>query len=595
MSQPQSDYDGQGHSRLGHIDGNSVCVGLSDPWLLWDSRLHDGTSLTKTIDQYPNGDNLVNAGDGPSPEWDLEMHVTGLAAFIAFAYKTLNWPNSYGTSGSAPFPADWDDLGGAHCDGGGITMMVALGETPKEYDYDGSFDDVSSYIEAEVLCNVTNPSDVLLFANLVGPMEAYGGDESDIRHDGFLEVDTLVANGLIIPYELDYLGNHLSGENALFTIHFDPVERRFHYWYNATLLKTVTLVDDDQVFSFVDPVSTCRDDYADPAGAIARMFSFLGEFGPHVDFPGVGTSYNPLKGYAFYRGCVPSQGDMDNAYAYWFPGNDQPPRTLIHNVYRPTSGPDALINTDAHEWEYTIPSGYSVVGIVYDTEMDCGFALDVSPGDVLRIEVGGRGGDWRPQTVAPVQGSGGWPDGGSGGAATNATDRSASGGRGSTSVYINGTLMAIIAGGGGAACRVSKSTNTAISSGFDGYGGTPGDPESTVDGNNAPGTRGGSGATSSAAGTGGTGSSNAGSGSNGGDGTDSTGGDTNYWYSGGGGGGGGLYGGGSGGEADSTDPGGGGAGSHWFHANVRDILTSAAPTSDFNGPTGPTNVTVYVG
>jgi hypothetical protein len=66
----------------------------------------------------------------------------------------------------------------------------------------------------------------------------------------------------------------------------------------------------------------------------------------------------------------------------------------------------------------------------------------VSPGDVLKFEVGGGG---QGAARNANGGAGGWPDGGPGGRG----DSGSGGGGGSSRFYINDVLMAVAAGGGG--------------------------------------------------------------------------------------------------------------------------------------------------
>lgn len=598
---------GHGKSRLGFLPGDSACVGLTaTPHLLWDSRLHDGATLPKDGaahggNVYGVGDDLTNEGSGPSPEFDLGClvyeHLYG-GAWQAEAYKTLDWPNSLGTSGSPPFPADWDDFGGNPCDGGGMTFMVAIGETMRLYEEDGTLSnlDPDGYLDVEMYSNNTTDINAPKVAfTAVGSFDRYLGDKNDVTISGFMEIDLLAMYGLSVWDEEDPWGNHFQVENMLFTMHIDPVERRVYAWRNTDLILRLTWDDDYHLSASGDVNGSCRDDFIDPAGVVNRFLAALAPFGPHTSFGGLGVAYNPLKGAAIFRGCPPSSEDMTTWHSYWFPGGDQPPRTRQYAVRRPYPGGDG---TAPHSYELTVPSGgYTEAGFsIRPTGSGplCGLQFDVTTGDVIRVEVGGEGGYYQVLSGSPVPGAGGWPDGGDGGPSALAGFTGAGGG-GSTRIYLNGTLMAIIAGGGGTARRKRKS-NGALSSIDSTAAGTAGDPYLTVDGNDAPHANGGKGATGAAPGAAGPGG-NPGSGSDGGDGPTNSYSDATYWYSGPGGAGGGYFGGGSGGGAGTALPAGAGAGSHWFHANVRDITTGAAgPTHTAQGVDGQGNyVDVYLG
>jgi Glycine rich protein len=191
--------------------------------------------------------------------------------------------------------------------------------------------------------------------------------------------------------------------------------------------------------------------------------------------------------------------------------------------------------------------------------------LAVTPGEVLQVNVGGRGDDAPNEEIvppAPAAGpgesvrfgngnpgaAGGFNGGGDGGADEN--DDPAAGGGGGSDVRQGGFDLvnrAVVAGGGGGA-----GGNDDAGAGGDG-GGSTGDDGSP--GGIPPNVAGGDGGTQSSGGEGGGGNAVAGTPGQGGQGGSATDG-------GGGGGGGGLFGGG-GGAADATeaeDDGGGGGG-----------------------------------
>lgn len=222
--------------------------------------------------------------------------------------------------------------------------------------------------------------------------------------------------------------------------------------------------------------------------------------------------------------------------------------------------------------------------------------IAVTPGEVLQVNVGGKGGrrlDWTTSSVAGA-GLGGWNGGGDGGRAPgtgdNAYDR-AGGGGGATDVrrdpggkYTLADRILVAGGGGGnghqhdhGADRFGIGGDAGDATGSDGQDGRP--PGSTncffieggaVDYDRIPGQAaiGGAGGTRTAGGEGGkAGDPNGAYGSNhaGGDGTRGRGGDGGDGFgcaggNPGGGGGGGWYGGGGGG-AEGSDSGGGGGGS----------------------------------
>lgn len=582
---------GWNQSRLGHVDGNAVCRGLGAPWVLWDTRLHDPSTMVKQPYAYPHGPKFVNQGIGPS-SWDLDAGIYDYGfggAFYVSGWKTYNWPNSFGTSGTPPFPANWPDIGGNPCDGGGVTLMMPVGEFAKHYiSVNGNtpfFGGWDGFMDCMINCSPGGFfTDVFLTANWLGFMEASGGvpstGDTDPYFDGFAEVDLANMYALLDFEQDDPHRLHINPENSLVTIHLDPVERRMYYWLNETPLLALTYDSDQQLRGWATMNTSCKDDYGgDPNGLIARLFCYMADGGPHVDFPPLGKAYNPVKGYALFRGCVPKQSDIAYWRNYWFPpgGGDQGVRTRIIDVRRDpvnSYGFGALLNNQAHSYEYTVLPGYTAAGFSFSAGGPrFGFAFTVAAGDVIRVELGGAGGDPGVQGGTAFPGAGGWPDGGNGGVNT-LVNLAATGGHGSTRIYRNGVLYAIIAGAGGRPFNFRKSTGGWFSSH---QGGGYGNPAVTMNGwQGFPnGAGAGQGATQVAPGAGGTGSPG-GSGSVGGSAPTTTANDAVNWFSGGGGGGGGLFGGGAGASnlGAPTRHAGGGGGSHWFHPNIRDLTVA---------------------
>lgn len=192
--------------------------------------------------------------------------------------------------------------------------------------------------------------------------------------------------------------------------------------------------------------------------------------------------------------------------------------------------------------------------------------LDVSPGDVLNLYVGGPG--VFPGFGKYQGGHGGWPDGGEGGDVAHANGFSGQGGAGSTSIRLNGTglaqRVAVAGGAGGSGWEVPDTSNAPGAGGAD-----TGDA----------GQNGGGGGTQSAGGAGGTPhgtattSGHAGASGSGGDGGSVTG----VGFNAGGGGGGGYFGGGGGGGADASHVGGAGGGGSNYTGGL------ATVTSDTRG------------
>jgi hypothetical protein len=177
--------------------------------------------------------------------------------------------------------------------------------------------------------------------------------------------------------------------------------------------------------------------------------------------------------------------------------------------------------------------------------------LAVTPGEVLRIYVGGLPASYNPQSA------GGWNGGGAGGTWGGVTGLWGCPGSGATDIRQGGTALSnrkAVAGGAGGGINVSGVSGVGNSSNPTGG---PGGANTGGSGANSTGTGGGSGGTQSAGGAGG-GNGASGSLGNGGNGGTFAGGAS----PGGGGAGGGYYGGGGGGGS-ATNSGGGGGGSNY--------------------------------
>lgn len=344
-------WDG-GITRLGGVPGMAACVGLGEPIILWDTRNHDGTSLELTDELYPAGDPIVNEGVGlPDPTvWDLDVEVFGTdLRWYATAYKTVDWPNSYATSGTNP-PTDWDDLGGPP-DQGGFTMMFAVGpwapsaDDPTEYD---------GYIEVDIYSNEVSPGDLSLGLDGIFYHDGAIGDAPSAAEWGSVVEQYFNGSAYYwswLPDRPDLDGEYVDLEPAkLITVHWDPATKMSTMWHDTTLQKIAWLDrpspnpisprGEDQYIGA--DYSDVRDTFGDASDVISRLFTFFGIFGPTLGFPGVGTAYYPIRGFALFRGCAPSSEDLTEWQSYWFDtGTPTPPgevpATAPESVYTPPS------------------------------------------------------------------------------------------------------------------------------------------------------------------------------------------------------------------------------------------------------------------
>lgn len=242
-----------------------------------------------------------------------------------------------------------------------------------------------------------------------------------------------------------------------------------------------------------------------------------------------------------------------------------------------------------HDW--TVPAGVTSITVNLqgasggDERQDGGsvggygatldkWVVPVTPGEVLRVYVGGRGERGSQSGSTPLPGAGGFNGGGDSHATGTADPNSApGGGGGATDIRRYPYTLAdrlLVAGGGGGGGGNGGSSGGSGGHIATGYPGIHGDG----------GSQGGAGGTASAGGDGGTGTVSNGDAGSLGDGGDGQGGGVR----GGGGGGGGYYGGGGGGESGvGTGGGGGGGGSSYVGSATGGTSGTWAVTGPYDG------------
>lgn len=567
------DFAKQHHIRMvGALPGGNYGCGLGDPWILWDTRTYDGSSLilAGAGSTYPAGDQLINQGIG-GDKWDLDVETvvdSTTGAFQIIPYKTLNWPNDFATSGTN-HPTTWDDVGGKYCDAGGVTWMIAIGVFAA-MDDDG---DRQGYIESDIILRdglIFETTGIFFWDDWIS---IPGGDSIWHSFYGIYPAEDFIEH---YPGDVQLDGTYLQIENKLLVVHWDPLNNQAWKWINTERYKHQWMEDapgsplaplgDEQSLFVQYPC----DENEGGDGPATEVFIYQGDAGRFATPPPLGAGWNPMRGVAMFRGDPPCQADIDEWYDYFF-GDGLPGHPLV--IEGPTYERNSIADTASHSEDYIVPSGdWSAARVAVNPAVSpwcrgqsgrVTVEIPVVAGDTITIELGGRGGNFS-------NGAGGWPDGGQGGVSAAAGNYGA-GGSGSTRLYKNGVLMAIVAGSGGG-CYGGNTPGTISSLLGGSEGGGYGDNLVTVNGRNGRANSlesglAGLGATSAAVGAGGWGSG-AGSGSTGGTGEASTYTSGSQRRSGGGGGGGGLFGGGGGGAGSSSLPGGGGAGSHWFHAST---------------------------
>lgn len=590
--------------RLGGVPGGCNPVPLSDPIILFDTRgwepdwaatpPADVGSGSPTLKTYAG--RMLNQGTGGSM-YDLfafcnSVAVTPKGGIRSFwSARARAWPNEFATTGEAPWPETWADLGGDPCDGP-FTVMCAIGAIDSPSEDEGGFD---RYLEADFMTG-WGPGGIDLYETLsiffLDPIGA--GPPTEKGYDSF--AGQYLANEFIEWYPgqaepPDSIFPEMA--RRLLTITVDPRCQEAWFWLDDRLILSVDAEDDTDNMnrSFSQFMRSCIEDSGEPAGIpddITQLFMYFGEHQssimPDEDPTGFfcpGVPWAGPVGWAFFRGS-PSEADLSDWYDFWFPAGQNYPGTI---------GPGAVTRsglafTDPHSWTYTVPAGVDRLrflmtpssgagGVTAATNPRIRFDVAVSAGDDIEIQLGGGG-----TNGGASSGLGGWPDGGRGG--NNATvGRRGGGGGGSSRVWHNGVLIAVLAGGGGGG--YFGTTPQAPWRGGAVGSGTVDTPPSDVGNNgwtNNVDTAAASGKAASAGAPGAAGTNGIAVITNATAGVGSQGGEGVYFnnaqpYSGGGGGGGGLFGGGGGGVAVVNTPGsGGGAGVHWFDAACLDVMIS---------------------
>lgn len=579
---PGSDWASPGtwYGRLGAIHAYRE-EPLQAPYILWDLRTFDGEA-----------DRLENLGtsgavfdlntswysDDPDfPKESIEFH------------KSKNWDNSYGTTPNPAggFPTSWADWGGDPCDGA-FTCMVALG--PKFYPRTLQFDDTITdpfgvgiidylYFEIDVLAGyeTAEGGGIPLNMNFLGDND---GSDDGLTSDFFWEWydDENYCQWLSGAWERDSSGEftetlHEPFANKLMTVTVDPWKGEMWVWVDEHLVQYTDLWGDGNPSggddNFVDFYGNCINykDKALPADFVGELFLHFSDHQGPYDLYIPNAAWPHVIGAAFFRGH-PTTADRAEWRSYFYDGD-----TAIQPVFqREVIDRADLSNTDPHSESWVVPNNgldpangkYPINEVMIflipsgggnGGSYGSGFLqrpatilVPVSAGDTFTFDLGGGG------ASGPDGGVGGWPNGGDGGLNTT-NGLYGYGGGGSTLVYLNGTLLAHVPGGGGGTAQELGAPPLSPVLSWDGSDFVSGVPSDAFKGKRG---------TTTGAGAGGTGGGNAGSGSSGGDGaTDAF---IGFMLTGGGGGGGGYFGAGGGGYEGNPAfrSYGGGSGSWWF-------------------------------
>lgn len=499
----------------------------------------------------------------------------------------------------APHPTYWDDFGGSWRDAP-ITLVVALG--PLWPDAADALFGSGTRAELELDDNVGRLEWVLSVlsrysgSGFDGGWLQFGSPQSG---DPFTNdnVTPIGIGGVRANLHLpDSAGQFPDVAGCLIVLSYDLVAQQAWYrfgdappatplWMDAPSGHPSAAVGNDVQYLIPGGRAPALDSSVTPAAPteFRSETSYLSGIINRV----TGTAWGHLVGWALHRG-VPDDDDIEDLLDYWYPPGGQDYQTsATFVVFRRHD----LLHTAAHSDEWVVPDGVTTLRCFFAGAQSAAEGrnyvnvccdLVASPGDVIRVELGARGGagtsGLTPTHAFATLGAGGWPDGGPGGTNTGflGAGQRGAGGSGSTRIYINGRLVLIIPGAG-------AGSTWRITGGEDGGGDAPligaVFPPNGLDGTAAwggPTNIAGRGATDVAPGAGGDGGGGAGVGPVGGAGA--TIGSGEYAP---GGGGGGLFGGGGGGVSGSN-AGGGGSGSGYIDTGSVRNFQGSPTLSAFN-------------
>lgn len=547
---------------------------LGVPLLLYDTRNWPGGTA--------NLENEGALGHDFDLEYTFETAVTSGGNIDTGGRLYGN--NRYSFRLPSPQTVVWSDVGGDFADGGWTIIRCMTAAAP-EPGFQPSGGRGTAFLDG-----CASGVDFGLLGSAEARLDSFGTIrlQSDGFFTGLLPLEATVGFTLLnfgnARDDSTRVGDEI--KPGLVTQHYDSNGKLQHVWIDD-VEQRVRRPTDPSSFRTGEPATSGPNaavlDNNGAAGFTARtiVVGHVNKPDPPLD----GIMWYGCGGFVLLRG-KPTGADLRWWRNYFLPtGQTMPPNPLVFRAEG--DGVNPVIR------EFTVPARsapYVISKMRFNIRGATGgnsgaftsgawFEVDVVAGDVIRLEVGGRGLTGFDPTNP---GAGGWPDGGNGGLNINASTppamtftRRGSGGGGSTRVFLNGVLILHqgAGGGGGVFYRDASMSGDVNRRGGNALrpptvvGGSA--PGGVVSGN--PGTGIGPGSLGSG-GIGGTGS--AGAGNQGGDGVD-----VNVapslvsgqWTaaSGGGGGGGGYFGGGGGGATSGYLAGyGGGGGSQWYDASV---------------------------
>lgn len=305
--------------RRGLIMGGDTCGALSEPYVLWDSRLWNG------LDSIGTGVRAMpNLGIGGS-DWDLDISTR-----ILWDGRTVTWANQNASTWTT-FPAiTWDSVGGLPCEGP-FTFMVAYGDFP---------DPNTHYAEVDMLFR--NGGGYGL-AQAIGYMDTgFGAPADAVDYSSFVApFHGFAYTQWNAPY-VPTAGNASTlFRNKLISVTVDGVKDKFHKAYRGSdsappfkILPHNFNDEQEEFFEYADP-GNCEE--FDGSGVYLDGEHFL-YFGEDVRTGGVspGTPWTGVVGAALFRGC-PSPADIDYWHDYFY-GSAPSPLPPWSNPYSYSGG-----------------------------------------------------------------------------------------------------------------------------------------------------------------------------------------------------------------------------------------------------------------
>lgn len=283
------------------IGGASGCSGLSDPYVLWDTRVWRAGAMGQGLRAMPN------LGIG-GPMWDLDVNSRlyfGEILTIA-SHNNAEWRSS------PVIP--WSTVGGVPCNGP-FTIMTAFGQFPNR----------DTFTEVDMLFSYAKNLKNWGLAQSIAFLENFVTDVADrstfvaVFHEG-LNTGFGTYNQWNLPTDVEFVPGSATTylRNTLISVTLDSVKDKCQKCYSNTreIPEQTDGPGREEFYVSSNFVGDCSV-YNGDIDMDSHHFFYLGEDIRPAPGAQPGAPFRGVVGSVLFRG-TPTQGDMQYWYNYFY-------------------------------------------------------------------------------------------------------------------------------------------------------------------------------------------------------------------------------------------------------------------------------------